>query len=79
MPPGAAPKVSASAGAMTRANSSGVNTGSNSSRGVRALRASRRRARVATAARPPPRWWVGAARVDGSMVVETVVMGVSLQ
>ena len=75
MPPGRAPKVVASAGAMTMANSSGVITGMTSSRGVRTLSDSRLAASVRVAvpragglARVGRRWSVGA-------VVEMAVMG----
>src|SRR5262245_47167326 len=60
---------------MTMANSSGVMTGITSSRGVRTLSARRRRARVATAARPPWRpWGAAATRVGRSRVGEMVVI-----
>src|SRR5918995_5928232 len=76
MPPTAVPKVSARAGTTTSAKSSGASRGISSSRGVRALMANRRRARVATAARPP----VGdrgrtAVGVSSVTVPVTAVMG----
>src|SRR5829696_6860469 len=76
MPATGVPNVSARAGTTTSANSNGASSGISSSRGVRALIARRRRARVATAARPPvldrARAAVGVSRV---MVPVTAVMG----
>src|SRR5918995_5480146 len=76
MPATSVPKVSARAGTTTMANSNGASRGISSSRGVRALMAKRRRARVATAARPP----VGdrgrtAVGVSSVTVPVTAVMG----
>ena len=70
MPPGDAPNVSASAGAITTANRSGARTGISSSRGVRTLRARRRRARRGDAPTSPLRRRsvarsVGVSQVDG--------------
>ena len=64
---------------MISANSSGVRTGTNSSRGVRALRARRRRAKVATADRvvgPRRAGAVGAVGVatSGGVMVDNSVL-----
>src|SRR5262245_1384703 len=62
MPPTVPPNVSASAGTTITANRAGFSRGISGSRGVRALSASRRRARVTRGARHPAR--AGAATAD---------------
>src|SRR5262245_1630370 len=78
MPPGLAPNVSASAGAMTIANRSGVMTGMRSSRGVRTVSAMRRAASVRTALTRTVGCGTGSARVGSWTVVVTAVMGISV-
>src|SRR6516162_10272513 len=66
--PGIVGPIEASAGAITSANRTGVNKGTSSSRGVRALSASRRRVSVVNADMVAvtlvcSRWTVGGVRV----------------
>ena len=78
MPFGVAPNVSARAGAITMANSSGAITGTSSSRGVRMLSISRRRASVATAEAGPGSGAVRRCGGAATMVV-TAVMRISFE
>src|SRR5258708_35526583 len=68
MPPRNLPTIPASAGAMTRAKTIGLTTGTTSSLGLRALSAKRRRTRVAKA-----RSWAPAGMGRGLVAMRTDV------